>query len=127
MQESKGDSIRRIVKLVETVNQGAYSFASTAAAIDADPLIRRFAEKIYGKVAQFEFELRTELQRLAAESTAKSHPRGLGSRVGFETILESYRQALAGYLTPHARAMINRQLGEMERAHAEFSSIVRAA
>jgi hypothetical protein len=47
--------------------------------------------------------------------------------MAFDTILESYRQALASNLTAHARAMINRQFQEMQIAHEEFAAIYQAA
>jgi hypothetical protein len=130
MQEIKSQASDRIVKLVEAVNQGARLFASTAAAIDSNSAVQQFAKKIHEKVNTYEFELRNELQRLAANSTIGSHSPCCDRcdlRIGLETMLGSYQQALAGTLTPHARAMISRQFKEIQRAHDEFASIHRAA
>src|SRR5262245_41776702 len=104
MREIKSEAIDRIVKLVEAVNQSARVFASTAAAGNASSAVQHFAEKIHEKINCYEFELRNELQRLAANSTIVSQPPYGDLRLGLENMLESYRQALAGTLTPHARA-----------------------
>jgi hypothetical protein len=127
MREIKSLAIDRIVKLVEAVHQGARLFASAVAAGDSNAEVQRFAEKIHERVNCYEFELRNELQRLAANSTIVSQPQYRDLRLALETMLESYRQALAGTLTPHARAMIKRQFAEIQRAQDEFSSIRRAA
>jgi hypothetical protein len=127
MREIKSEAIDRIVKLVEAVNQSARTFASTAAADDTNNPVQQFAKKIHERANTYEFELRNELQRLAANSNIASPPPCGDLRLGFETMLESYREALAGALTPHARAMINRQFEEIRRAHDEFSSMDRAA
>jgi DNA relaxase NicK len=84
-------------------------------------------EKTHWKVKQFEFELRTELERLAAESGLIERASEKNLRIAFDAILESYRQALASNLTAHARAMINRQFQEMRVAHEEFAAIYQAA
>lgn len=127
MREIKSQAIDRIVKLVEAVNQCARLFASIAGAVDTNVALQQFAEKIHEKANEYEFELQNELQRLAANSTIASQPPCRDLRIGLETMLGSYQQALAGTLTPHARAMINRQFKEIQRAHDEFASIDRAA
>jgi len=125
MAESKADPIERIVKLVEVVNHFAQLLASATASTDVRKPLQRFMEKTHWKVKQFEFELRTELERLAAESGLTEREKNL--RIAFDAILESYRQALASNLTAHARAMINRQFQEMRVAHEEFAAIYQAA
>jgi len=127
MRETKSESIDRIVKLVEAINRSAPMFESTATAVDTDTELQQFAKKIHERVNTYEFELRNELQRLASNSTIGSHPTFGDLRSSLQTILESYQQALGGALTPHARAMINRQFEEIQRAHDEFDSIHRAA
>src|SRR5215472_6429389 len=101
MAESKADPIERIVKLVEVVNHFAQLLASATASTDVRKPLQRFMEKTHWKVKQFEFELRTELERLAAESGLTEREKNL--RIAFDAILESYRQALASNLTAHAR------------------------
>jgi hypothetical protein len=125
MTENKMEPIKRIVKLVETVHQGALLFAFDAARGHTDPSLQQFAEKILEKAEQFEFELRTELTRLSVEPAVLSDKPDVN--VGLEMILESYQQTLATNITPHARAMIRRQLGELQRAYEEFTSTQRAA
>ena len=127
MGESKADPIERIVKLVEVVNHFAQLLASTTATTDVRKPLQRFIEKTHWKVKQFEFELRTELKRLAAESGLIERASEKNLRIAFDTILESYRQALASNLTAHARAMINRQFQEMRIAYEEFAAIYQAA
>jgi CII-binding regulator of phage lambda lysogenization HflD len=127
MREIKSEAIVRIVKLVEAVNQGARRVAAIAAARDTNTAVHDFAEKIHETLNGYEFELRNELQRLAANSVIVSQGASADLRVGLQTIMETYRQTLARALTPHARAMINRQFREIERARDEFSSIDRAA
>ena len=126
MGESKADPIERIVKLVEVVNHFAQLLASTMATTDVRKPSQRFMEKMLWKVKQFEFELRTELKRLAGESGLIERASEKNLRIAFDTILESYRQALASNLTAHARAMINRQFQEMRIAHEEFAAIYQA-
>ena len=67
MRDSNTDPIERLGKLVEAVNCMTKTFAITIATTDVDVPLRRFVEKIHVDVRQFEFELRTELRRLAAE------------------------------------------------------------
>ena len=127
MGESKADPIERIVKLVEVVNHFAQLLASTMATTDVRKPLQRFMEKTHWKVKQFEFELRTELKRLAAETGLIERAPEKNLRIAFDTTLESYQQALASNLTAHARAMINRQFQEMRIAHEEFAAIYQAA
>ena len=126
MGESKADPIERIVKLVEVVNHFAQLLASTTATTDVRKPLQRFMEKTHWKLKQFEFELRTELKRLAAESGLIERASEKNLRIAFDTTLESYRQALASNLTAHARAMINRQFQEMRIAHEGFAAISKA-
>jgi len=125
MRESKADPIEPIVKLVEVVNHFAQLLASTTATTEVRKPLHRFMEKTHWKVKQFEFELRTELKRLAAETGLIGRVSEKNLRIAFDTILESYRQALASNLPAHARAMINRQFHEMRMAHEEFAAIVQ--
>ena len=127
MRESKADPIEPIVKLVEVVNHFAQLLASTMATTDVRKPLQRYMEKTHWKVKQFEFELRTELKRLAAETGLIERASEKNLRIAFDTTLESYRRALASNLTAHARAMINRQFQEMRMAHEEFAAIYQAA
>jgi hypothetical protein len=126
MKETQADPIARIVKLVDTVNHLAESLASTAAT-DVRQTLRCFLEGTHWKSKQFEFELRTELKRLAADSGLMSEQTDMNLQTAFEKMLESYRQALAGHLTAHARAMITRQFQEMRIAYDEFATLCKAA
>jgi hypothetical protein len=127
MRESKAEPIQRLVKLVEAVNSMTNAFAITIATTDVDVPLRHFVEKIHGDVRQFEFELRTELRRLAAEPAALPDQPEINLRIGFQLMIDSYKQALATNLTAHTRAMIRRQFEAVQRAYQEFGTICQAA
>jgi CII-binding regulator of phage lambda lysogenization HflD len=121
MRDSKTDAMKRIVFLIEAVHHAARMFAAAAADEQSDPPVRKFAEKIHEQVEQFEFELRTEMTRLAAEPVIVCETEDIDLRLGFEAMLESYSQALESNITPHTRAMINRQLEEIQKASDELA------
>ena len=127
MRDSNTDPLQRLGKLVEAVNGMTKTFAITIATTDVDVPLRRFVEKIHVDVRQFEFELRTELRRLAAEPA----PLGTGAetnlRAGFQLMIDSYKQALTTNLTAHTRAMIKRQFEAVQQAYQEFRTISQAA
>jgi hypothetical protein len=127
MRETQADPIARIVKLVDAVNHLAALLGSTTAATEVRQPLRCFLERAHWKAKQFEFELRTELKRLAADSGAISQVPDGNLQTAFESILERYRQALASHPTAHARAMINRQSQEMRIAYEEFTALCKAA
>ena len=127
MKETQADPIARIVKLVDTVNHLAALLASATAATDVRQTLRCFLEGTHWKSKQFEFELRTELKRLAADSRMMSEQTDINLQTAFEKMLESYGQALASHLTAHARAMITRQFQEMRLAYDEFHALSKAA
>ena len=127
MRDSRTDPIERLAKLVEAVNGMTKTFAITIATTDLDVRLRRFVEKIHVDVRQFEFELRTELRRLAAEPAPLANEAATSLRAGFQLMIDSYRQALTTNLTAHTRAMIKRQFEAMQRAYQEFSTICQAA
>ena len=127
MRETQADPIARIVKLVDAVNHLAALLASATDASEVRQPMRCFLERAHWKAKQFEFELRTELKRLAADSEVISRaPDGI-LQTAFENILERYGQALASHLTAHARAMITRQFQEMRIAYEEFTALSKAA
>ena len=123
MRDSKADAMKRMVFLIEAVHHAARMFAATAADERLDPPVREFAEKIHEQAEQFEFELRTEMTRLAAEPVIVCETEDIDPLLGFEAMLESYRQALESNVTPHTRAMINRQYEEIQKAYEEFATI----
>jgi len=84
-------------------------------------------EKIHVDVRQFEFELRTELRRLAAEPVPLGNEAAANLRAGFQLMIDSYKQALTTNLTAHTRAMIKRQFEAVQRAYQEFGTISQAA
>jgi hypothetical protein len=103
------------------------TFAIAIETTDVDVPLRRFVEKIHADVQQFEFELRTELRRLGAESAPLRNEAATSVRAGFQLMIDSYKQAQLTNLTAHTRAMINRQFEAVQRAYQEFSSISQAA
>jgi hypothetical protein len=127
MRESKTEPIQRLVKLVEAINNMTKAFASTIATTEVDVPLRSFVEKIHIDARQFEFELRTELRRLAAEPAASTDHPEINLRAGFQLMIDSYKHALATNLTAHTRAMIKRQFEAMQRAYKEFGTICQAA
>jgi len=127
MKETQADPIARIVKLVDTVNHLAALLAPRTAATDVRQTLRCFLERTHWKSKQFEFELRTELKRLAADARMMSEQTDMNLQTAFEKMLESYGQALASHLTAHARAMITRQFQEMRLAYDEFAALSKAA
>jgi hypothetical protein len=127
MHETRGDPIKRIVRLIETVHSGARVFASSAAASGAAPRLQRFAKELQKTAEQFEFELRTELTRLSAEPAPVTDSPNMDLHSGFELMLETYRDALGTSITAHTRARITRQFGEMLERYEELTSIHRAA
>jgi len=127
MRASPADPITHVVKLVDVVNHGAKLFACAAVATDVGVPVQRFAEELYPKVEQFEFELRRELRRLGVEPAATCHAPNVSLQAGCEMILESYRAALVSNVTAHTRAMLSRQFAEMKIAYAELASILHIA
>jgi hypothetical protein len=127
MRESPTDPISQMIKLVDAVNHLSDLLVSTTATTDVQQALQRFKERTHWKTKQFEFELRTELRRLAAETDLAANATNMDLQTGFETILESYQQALASHLTAHTRAMVNRQLREMRIAYEEFAALCKAA
>jgi len=127
MRETQADPITQIVKLVDAVNHFADLLVSTTVTSDVRPPLQGFMEKTHWKAKQFEFELRTELKRLSAETGLLTRAPEMTLQESFEAILECYRQALASHLMAHARAMITRQFQEMRIACEEFTSLYKAA
>ena len=127
MRDSKTEPLQRLVKLVEAVNSMTKTFDITIATTDVDVPLRRFVEKIHVDVRQFEFELRTELGRLAAEPAPPGNGAEMNLRAGFQLMIDSYEQALTTNLTAHTRAMIKRQFEAVQRAYQEFGTISQAA
>lgn len=127
MVENKAEATTLIIKLVDHVNRTSGLLARTLAATDApDCPLRQFEGKMQVTLGQYEFELRTELSRLAGQPIAMPDTSDVDLK-GFEMMLESYREALTGNLKPHTRAMVNRQFAELRRIYEEFISIHRAA
>jgi hypothetical protein len=127
MRDSNTDPLQRLGKLVEAVNGMTKTFAITIATTDVDVPLRRFVEKIHVDVRQFEFELRTELRRLAAEPAPLGNGAETNLRAGFQLMIDSYKQALTTNLTAHTRAMIKRQFEAVQQAYQEFRTISQAA
>src|SRR5262245_44835162 len=105
MGETKADPIERIVKLVEVVNHFAQLLASATAPTDVRKPLQRFMEKTHWKVKQFEFELRTELKRLAAESGLIERASEKNHRIAFDAYVVVYRPGLAWNLESIERAI----------------------
>jgi len=127
MKETQADPFARIVKLVDAVNHLAALLASATAGTHTRQPLRCFLERTHWKSKQFEFELRTELKRLAADVQMMSEQTDINLQTAFEKMLESYGEALASHLTAHARAMITRQFQEMRLAYDEFAVLYKAA
>jgi hypothetical protein len=127
MRDSNTEPIQRLVKLISAVNGMTKTFAITIATPDVDVPLRRFVEKIHVDVRQFEFELRTELGRLAAEPAPPGNGAETNLRAGFQLMIDSYKQVLTTNLTAHTRAMIKRQFEAVQRAYQEFGTISQAA
>jgi hypothetical protein len=127
MRDTKSEPTKRIVRLVEAIHHGARLIAPAAVEDEPDDALRQFTEKIHERVEQFEFELRTELTRLAAEPVVISNIPQMNMRLAFEMMLESYRDTLASSITPHARAMITRQFHELQKAYDELMGLHLAA
>jgi hypothetical protein len=127
MRDSRTEPIQCLVKLVEAVNGMTKTFAITIATTDVDVPLHRFVEKIHVDVRQFEFELRTELRRLAAEPAPPGNGAETNLRDGFQLMIDSYKQALTTNLTAHTRAMIKRQFEAVQQAYQEFRTISQAA
>ena len=123
MRESKDEPIRRIVKLVEAVNHMSQLFAPLRTPIHVDTPLRRIVEKVHAKLQQFEFELQTELKRMAAEPMNFSDPPNVRLKTAFEKMLEAYQHALATNLTAHTRAMLTRQFQDLQRTYQIFTSV----
>ena len=126
MRESKAEPIKRIIKLVDAVDHCSQLFRASAAA-QVDPAFQQFAQKLHLKMEQFEFELRTELTRLAAGAETLSSDRGSGLEAGIEAVLRGYEQALNSNVSAHSRAMLTRQSEEMRKSYTEFQVLNRAA
>ena len=127
MRENKVEPISHLVKLVDVVHHCSQLFAAPAAETHADPLFRRLAEIIRQKADQFEFELRTELRRLAAEPHAPHSGPKTALRSGLILVLQSYQQALKSNIPAHARAMLTRQNEEIQKVYEDFLALSRAA
>jgi hypothetical protein len=127
MRESQADPISSIVKLVDGVNHFSDLLVYPTATEDVRQPLQPFMERTHWKAKQFEFELRTELKRLAADVGLVSPATDMTLQAGFEAILEFYRQAQASHLTAHTRAMITRQFREMRILYEEFASLSKAA
>jgi hypothetical protein len=127
MRATQFDSTTRIVKLVDAINYFAESLVSTMATTGVRQPLQGFIEKTHWRAKQFDFELRTELRRLAAEAGPASPRSNMDLPMAFAAILESYQQALGSHITAHARAMLNRQLREMTLAYEEFAALCKAA
>ena len=127
MRESKVEPISRLVKLVDVVHHCSQLFAAAAAKTDVDPFFQRLAETIRQKADQFEFELRTELTRLAAEQHAPHEEPNIALGSGLLLVLQSYQRALKSHMPAHARAMLTRQAEEMQKIYEEFLALSRAA
>ena len=112
---------------MEAVNYLAELLVSTASATDVAQPLHRFMEKTHWKAQQFEFELRTELQRLAAVITLRPCEGEPNLPAAFETMMNAYQLTLASSLTAHARAMITRQSLEMRIVYEEFAALSHAA
>src|SRR5438105_4389742 len=97
MRESKAESIKRVAKLIDTVHRCAQ--------------VPGFEARMQQQVERFEFELRTELQRLGGpDMQAADHAfAGTNLKAAVSAVLENYHQALNTNLPAHTRAMLTRQ------------------
>jgi hypothetical protein len=127
MFESKVEPFGQFVKLVDRIHHCSQLSATAMAEIDMDPSFLRLAETIHQKADQFEFELRTELARLAIEPPAPGDDPEIAFRSALILVLQSYQRALKSNIPAHARAMLTRQNEEMQKVYEEFLALSRAA
>jgi hypothetical protein len=124
MRESKAEPIKRIGTVIQALHHGARVVAS-AVSPEADLRFQRFVEKIHENVKQFEFELRTELTRLAAEPAVVSDTPVANLSDAFKAMLEAYQKALATNISAHTRAMITRQFEEVQKAYEQLVTLAQ--
>jgi hypothetical protein len=117
-----------ICKLSEQVFDAAGKFASNSE-------VRNLIDRIRQTIAQYEFELRTELGRMdvADVNTLRSalQPEGRQTQQNWkqslETMLREYRYVLKSQLPAHARAMLKRQFLQLDQFHQDLTRLSQAA
>jgi len=126
MLETKSECVDRVVKLIEAIHR-----LSGMLALPDDPgapAFQQWADKTRSKVDRFEFELRTELNRLGAEwSGLLRHEPQETLKPALESTTKRYQAALNGTIPPHTRAMLNRQFQEVQQVNEEFAVLSCAA
>ena len=100
------------------------------------PGFQQLALDCWQNLSQFEFELKTELRRLGGldprPATFESMLRDPATSArdcknSVEALLGQYEETLTATLSAHARAMINRQVGEVRKIDEDLANLDRAA
>jgi hypothetical protein len=126
MVESKAECISRIVKLIDAVHRVSEMLGGKDQTL-SPPAFQGWAEKNRIEVERFEFELRTELNRLGAEWPGLRYDSLPDLKVRLEKTLELYQSALNSANPAHTRAMLMRQFLEVQRMYDEFALLGCAA
>jgi len=107
-----------------------------ASQIPASSGLQQLALDVWQTLEQFEFELRTELRRLGGldprPATFDSATTDLMATAGdcknaMEALVREYEETLTTNVSAHARAMINRQVGQVRKQLEQFVDLESAA
>jgi len=132
---SSTEPIVNIVRLIDVCNECARLF-SAASEKAAEDKFKHLAARIHSQFEQFHFELQTEIRRLGGGvSSHSSLAAGQGEadilplrcEIGLQLALDDYQKALDAQLTAHARAMLKRQLSDLQQAYEHLAALHKAA
>ena len=125
----KSIAAKNLFKLIDASTQCRQIFHAAADTL-TDPVYKEVVENVQQRLDQFGIELRNEIRRIGQADLDQlpfESLHGNSCNRALRRMLDYYEQAFNCHITPHTRAMLNRQYSDLQQIYREMDLLPGAA